>query len=177
MRWPDPATLKIVLYPDPVLRQPCAPIERVDAPVTALAARMLELMHEAEGIGLAAPQVGVPVRLFVCNPTGKEGEDAVYVNPHLVEAHGADEKEEGCLSLPGVHVVMRRATRVVLEALDEKGSAVRKEGTELEARVWQHEIDHLDGRLIIDAMSPSDEIANRRALRQLEERYARATGS
>lgn len=138
----------------------------------ALAERMLELMHEGKGVGLAAPQVGVLIRLFVCNATGEPGDDLICVNPRLVELDGAEEKEEGCLSIPGVTVTMRRATDAVMEACDTDGNPCRKTGKDLVARIWQHETDHLDGRLITDNVSMTDEIANRRALKQLEADYA-----
>jgi len=164
---PNPNTLRIVCYPDPVLKKKCAPVEDYGPSLRALAARMFRLTREAAGIALAAPQVGVPIRLFVCNMTGEPADELVFVNPRLVELRGSVEQEEGCLSLPGVTVVMRRATRVVLEARNPAGQPVALGAENLQARVWQHEADHLDGRLIIDHMSPTDEIANRRILRQL----------
>lgn len=167
----DLEKLRIVCYPDPVLHQPCAAVQEFSEELAALAERMLVLMREAKGVGLAAPQVGVPLRLFVCNPRGEEGHQVICVNPALLDLSGADEKEEGCLSIPGVSVAMRRATRAVIEARDATGRPFRKIGVDLEARVWQHEIDHLDGRLIIDNMSATDEIANRRAVKQLEAQY------
>ncbi|MFQ5414627.1 MAG: peptide deformylase [Phycisphaerae bacterium] len=168
---PTPETLQglhIVLYPDPVLRAMCVPVDRFDPWVAGLAERMLGLMHEAHGVGLAAPQVGIPVRLFVCNTTGEPGDDRAFVNPRFVELTGAGEAEEGCLSLPDVNVNMRRAVRAVIEASDVNGRAIRATGEDLTARVWQHERDHLDGRLIVDRMSTADAIANRRVLKQLE---------
>lgn len=164
--------LRIILYPDPILRRVCDPIETVNGDIRKLAEQMLSLMHQARGVGLASSQVGVPVRLFVCNPSGNEGDDRVYINPRLSVCAGAEEHEEGCLSIPNVTVTMRRATRVVLEALDLNSDSVRREATNLEARIFQHEIDHLNGRLILDAMSATDEIANRRAVRKLESDYS-----
>jgi peptide deformylase len=178
MKLPDPSRLRIILYPDPILKKrakevgkPALSLEGFNADIEALARRMLELMHEAKGLGLAAPQVGVGLRLFVGNPTGEPGDDLICVNPRLAELSGGEEKEEGCLSIPGVTVTMRRATQVVLEAFDAAGKPFRATGTDLRARVWQHEIDHLDGRLIIDNMSATDEIANRRAIKQLQDQY------
>ncbi|MEK6798580.1 MAG: peptide deformylase [Planctomycetota bacterium] len=171
MKRQDLSRLKIIHYPDPVLLASASPVRKIDDGVKALAARMLQLMHEAKGVGLAAPQVGRSVRLFVCNPTEEPQGDAVYVNPRFVELSGGELREEGCLSLPGVNVAMRRAMRAVMEALDLDGQPVRVEATELLARVWQHEADHLDGRLIIDSMSPADEIANRRIIKQLKDDY------
>jgi len=164
--------LRIVRYPDAVLKQVCAPVEAFGEDLEELARRMLELMRQGNGIGLAAPQVAVPLRLFVCNHTGEPGDDMVCVNPHFVELTGGAEAEEGCLSLPAVTVTMRRATRAVMEAFDARGKAFAVTGLDLQARVWQHEAAHLDGLLISDRMSTADEIANRRAIKQLKDEYA-----
>ncbi|UCC31947.1 MAG: peptide deformylase [Phycisphaerales bacterium] len=172
MRLPDPDNLRIVHYPDPVLKKVCAPVEEFGPELKALADKMLALMHEAEGAGLAGPQVGIPIRLFVCNPTGEPGNDLVCVNPRFIELTGGEEKEEGCLSIPGVSVTTRRATQAVMEAWDTDGKPFRRTGCDLEARIWQHEADHLEGRLLTDNMATTDEIANRRAVRQLEADYA-----
>ena len=166
--------LRIVFYPDPALRQRCQPVAEFDDQLDQLIQRMIHLLREAPGVGLAGPQVGVPLRLFVCNPTAEPGHDMVCVNPKLSHLDGAQDASEGCLSLPGVTVTMRRAASVTLEACDVTGKpyAVASEG--LLARIWQHECDHLAGRLIIDRMSETDEIANRRAIKQLKEDYAAA---
>ncbi|MFQ5489197.1 MAG: peptide deformylase [Phycisphaerae bacterium] len=167
----DPQKLFIVEYPDPRLRAKCAPVEVFDDALAAVADRMLELMKEAPGIGLAAPQVGLAIRLFVCNPRGEEGAQRVVVNPELSDPDGVSEAEEGCLSLPEVLVPMRRAERITLQAQDAKGQPFKVRGAEIEARVWQHEADHLDGRLIIDSMSEAVAIQNRRILKQLRQAY------
>jgi len=165
--------LEIVEYPDPRLRKPCAPVERFDADLASLAERMIQMMHAAEGVGLAAPQVGVNLRLFVCNTTGKEGENRVFVNPRLSELTGAATKDEGCLSIPEVTVAVRRATACTIDALDVTGKPFRLSGADLAARCWQHECDHLDGRLIVDRMSEGDQIANRKKLKELEAKFRR----
>ena len=174
MKLPNVDKLQIVFYPDPILKRVCAPVEAFGSDLSALAEQMLRLMREVQGVGLAAPQVAVPIRLFVCNLTGDPHDDLVCVNPRLVELTDADEKEEGCLSIPSVSVTMRRARRVVMEALSLHGEPFRRTGEDLVARAWQHEVDHLDGRLITDHMSPTDEITNRRTIKQLEADY---TGS
>jgi len=171
MKLPSPIRLRIVFYPDPVLKKPAANVGRFDAELAALAKRMIELMREAKGVGLAAPQVGLGLRVFVCNPTGEPGDDLICINPCFIEMSGGEEREEGCLSIPGVTVNMRRATHVVMTALDVEGKPFQVTGKELCARIWQHEKDHLDGRLIVDNMSATDEIANRRAIKQLQEQY------
>src|SRR3990172_2388298 len=114
MKLPSPSRLRIVLYPDPVLKKRGVEVGKFNADIAALAKRMLELMREAKGLGLAAPQVGVGLRLFVCNPTGEPGDDLVCVNPRFTELSGGEEKEEGCLSIPGVTVTMRRAAHAGL---------------------------------------------------------------
>ena len=174
MNLPNLDKLRVVYYPDPVLKKVCAEVKEFGPQLRALTDRMLELMHAGDGVGLAAPQVGLPIRLFVCNPTREPGDDLVCVNPRFTELTGAAEGEEGCLSLPGVHVTMRRATRAVMQAQDAAGRSFELVGEDLKARVWQHESDHLDGRLIVDNMAPTDEITNRRAVKQLKEQYAAA---
>lgn len=174
VKFPELEKLRIVYYPDPALKKVCAPVDEVGPDHKRLAQRMLALMREAKGVGLAAPQVGISVRLFVCNVSGEEGADLVCVNPRFGELTGAEESEEGCLSIPGVTVTMRRATHVEMEALDGDGKPFKKTAVDMEARIWQHEVDHIDGRLITDNMSITDQIGNRRAVKQLEAEYAAA---
>ncbi|MFQ5463132.1 MAG: peptide deformylase [Phycisphaerae bacterium] len=171
MDYPKIDKLKIVFYPDPVLKQTCAEVTRFDAGLKALVEKMVTLMKEANGVGLAAPQVGIPIRMFVCNPTGEEDDLLICVNPRFVDLQGAAEDEEGCLSLPGINVTMRRATDATMLIQDATGKALELKGSGLAARIWQHEADHLDGKLIIDNMSTSDEITNRRAIKQLKTDY------
>lgn len=159
--------VRLLYYPDPVLQRRCAPVTDFGDRLGLLCEHMIQMMREANGVGLAAPQVGIPMRLFVCNPSGEAGEDQVFVNPLLFDLEEHSEAEEGCLSLPGVIVNMRRASKVVITAQSPTGAPLQVRGDGLHARVWQHENDHLDGKLIIDNMSSTDEIANRRALKQL----------
>lgn len=172
MSLPHPATLRVLHYPDPRLRKKGAPVESFDGALAALAARMLELMREHAGVGLAAPQVGVALRLFVMNPTGKLEDDRVLVNPEIVASEGHGEAEEGCLSIPEVRVQVRRSLRCRLRAQDLKGDVQEFAAEELVARICQHEIDHLNGVLIIDRMGPGDQIATRKRLRELESGFA-----
>lgn len=167
----DLAGIKIIYYPDPRLRKICASIHTFDDALARLAEHMLELMHAAQGIGLAAPQVGVLGRLFVCNVTGDRADDMIFVNPVLDAMEGNVEGEEGCLSIPEVTVNVQRALSCTLKGYDLNGRAIEKAGAELLSRCWQHECDHLEGRLITDRMSEADAIANRRALKSLEARY------
>ncbi|MEQ9461687.1 MAG: peptide deformylase [Phycisphaeraceae bacterium] len=166
----DPARLQIVVHPHPVLRQRAQEVAAVTDEVRGVALRMLDLMHEAPGVGLAAPQVGLSWRMFVANPTGEPEDDLVFVNPRFAElGRDQDLHDEGCLSLPDITCQVRRPTFAVIEALDLQGQSFRLAGEGFAPRVWQHEYDHLEGVLIIDKMSPSDRIANRQALRALEE--------
>ncbi|MEO0586321.1 MAG: peptide deformylase [Planctomycetota bacterium] len=165
----DPATLAIVHHPAAVLRGRAEELDAVTDEVRAVAERMLELMHEAPGVGLAAPQVGLAWRLFVANPTGEPGDNAVYVNPRLEGPTPQTEPmEEGCLSLPEIRGTVTRPVGVTLHALGLDGELITKTAEGFEARVWQHEFDHLDGVLIVDRMPPADRRAVRRAMRDLD---------
>ena len=170
----NPSKLKIVHYPDPVLRKKCEPVEQFGPVLERFVDRMFELMRFDEGVGLAAPQVGVLARMFVCNYTGEPGDNKVYINPVLSQLEGAEEKEEGCLSLPEVYAMKRRATSAIISACDVQGQPFTEQVDGLLARIWQHETDHLGGQLIIDHMSTTDEIANRLAVKQLKESFARS---
>jgi len=170
----DLKNLSVVHYPDPRLRKTCLPVTEFDGDLAALAQRMLELMRAGRGVGLAAPQVGLLLRMFVMNGTDDPEQDAVYINPVIRAREGSAEAEEGCLSLPGVNVRVRRAQRCRIDAQDLRGQRVSIVGEDLVCRVWQHETDHLDGILIVDRMGPSDRIATRRTLKALEEGYAGA---
>jgi peptide deformylase len=164
--------LKIINYPDPRLKKVSKPVEIVDDSIKALAGRMLQLMREARGVGLAAPQVGRNIRLFVMNHTGEPGDDRVYVNPELFEAEGSEEAEEGCLSLPGLTANIVRDKTVRIVATDLEGKPIDQKATGYLARVWQHEFDHLNGTMIIDRMGPVAKMAAKKKLRELEDVYA-----
>ncbi len=176
----DPAKLSIVLYPDPSLRKKAAMMTEVTPEVRAVAARMVELMHEAEGVGLAAPQVWLPWRLFVAFVPPAEGRSPesspitalasprVYINPILTSPVGPPEPyEEGCLSLPDINGEVLRPTTITITASDLEGKTFAQTGAGLLARCWQHETDHLDGILIIDRMTQMSRLKNRAAIRDL----------
>lgn len=167
--------LGIVLYPDPRLKRACAPVTQFDENLRKLAERMFIVMREQRGIGLAAPQVGVLVRMFVMNTTGDPDDDVAYVNPEILDGENPRESEEGCLSIPDIRVQIRRPTRCRLRARTLTGRPIELEGDDLVARCWQHETDHLNGMLIIDRMGPADRIATRQRLRELEAAYKPAT--
>ena len=157
------ALAQIRQYPDPVLRMTARDVQVFDDDLRRLVERMKALMVDAHGVGLAATQVGILQRLFVLRP---EDEEAIaVVNPRIVEASGETAvDDEGCLSLQGVLVPVERHLTVTLEGQDEHGAPVRYELEELPARVVQHELDHLDGRLIIDR---TDAASRREALATL----------
>jgi peptide deformylase len=163
--------LKIILYPDPRLKKMSQPVGVFNERLRQLAARMLELMREAKGVGLAAPQVGENIRLFVMNPTGEPGADRVYVNPVLSVGEGEEEAEEGCLSIPGIHVNVLRSKEVHMQAQNLDGQPIEEIATGFIPRVWQHETDHLNGTLLTDRMGPVARMANRRILSDLKEQY------
>ena len=139
---------------DPVLREMCRDVDAVDDDVSALVDDLLETMYAEDGIGLAAPQIGVPMRVFVYDVRDDEVEPGELVNPRIVEATGKQKEVEGCLSIPGLDEVVERSGQVVVEGLDRDGEPVRIEATGLLSRCLQHEIDHLDGVLFIDRVSP-----------------------
>lgn len=147
---------RIILLPDPVLRQVASPIERVDEDLRRLADDMLETMYAAPGVGLAAPQVNVSRRLIVLDASSKDDErhPMVMINP-VIRAVGDERKtyEEGCLSIPDVKVEIERPAALDVEFLDRDGKPRSLKADGLLATVIQHEVDHLDGRLIVDYLS------------------------
>lgn len=143
---------KIVCYPDPVLRKKSEEIKEIDDNIKELAQDMLDTMYKNNGIGLAAPQVGVTKRLITVDITGPEKREnpIVMVNPEIVDKRGEAEGEEGCLSFPGFKVNVKRAATLKVKYLDLSGEEHIVDADELFAICLQHEIDHLDGRLLID---------------------------
>lgn len=147
------ALLPILTYPDPRLRQKAGPVARVDSTVRRLADDMAETMYAAPGIGLAAVQVNVPLRVITMDLSDNRSELLVLINPEIVDKSGEQECEEGCLSVPGVYAPVTRAARVIYTALDRDGRAIRREAEGLLAVCVQHEIDHLDGMVFVDHLS------------------------
>jgi len=165
----DPTSLQIVVYPDPILTTPAHAVDVIDPTVEAVAERMLQLMHKKDGAGLAAPQVGLPWRMFVTHDPDIDGGGFVWINPSVTAVDPRETtEEEGCLSLPGIHIQVRRPQHARLEATTLTGQSVTTESQEWIARVWQHEFDHINGRLIIDRMSTMDRLANRKAIKSLQ---------
>jgi peptide deformylase len=145
------AILEIVEFPAKVLKEVGAAVEKFDEELARLVADMVETMYAAEGVGLAAQQVGLGMRLFVMDC---EGIKLVAANPEIVSVEGEQDGEEGCLSVGKIHAPLRRANRVVLRAQDEHGQWFEREATGLAARCFLHETDHCDGTLFIDRLSP-----------------------
>lgn len=179
----DPNSLSIVHYPAGVLRKRAIEVAAVTDEVRQVAVRMIALMHEAEGIGLAAPQVGLPWRLFVAHvpedpdddrsttsdPVTATAAPTVYINPVLSAPEGIVEPyDEGCLSLPNITGEVLRPPHITIAALDLEGKPFTTRGGGLLARCWQHETDHLDGVLILDRMSQLSRLRARRAIKELE---------
>lgn len=145
------AVLKVRTYGDPVLRKRAKPVEEVTPQIRAVIADMVETMYDEVGIGLAAPQVGVSLRLMVVGHDDSRQAKAL-INPVITEQGGSITAEEGCLSLPGIFAPVTRAEWVKLEAQDPDGTPVAITARGLRARVFQHEMDHLDGVLFIDRL-------------------------
>ena len=165
----DVTTLSIVYYPNDMLRQKAREVEPNDANVQEVARKMIELMFEHNGVGLAAPQVGLPWRLFVTQDLDNEGEGIVWMNPELETVDDTCEvEEEGCLSLPEIRADIRRPIGIRISGYDIAGQSRSCESDDFIARVWQHEYDHLEGVLIIDKMSAMDKLVNRKLIKQLE---------
>lgn len=141
-------------FGDPILRQKCHEVEEVDDEVQTLVDDLMVTMYAEDGIGLAAPQVGVPLRVFVYDVQDPEIEPGALINPRIVEAEGTVRESEGCLSIPGLTEIVERSARVVVEGLDREGVPVRIEADGLLSRCLQHERDHLDGVLFVDRVSP-----------------------
>jgi len=168
---PDPAALNLVLYPDPKLKALAKEITQFDDWLAAVVTRMKELMVEHKGVGLAGPQVGLSLRIFVAAATGKREDAKAYINPVLTDEHGSEEGEEGCLSLPDIRIKVPRFKSLRIEAVDERGQSFAENLADFPARIVQHENDHLDGILLTDRMSPMAKLANRKKIKELEEEY------
>ena len=157
--------LDIRTFGDPVLKTPASPVERFDGSLSHLAEEMVATMRKHEGVGLAANQVGRLKRILVA---AVEDEEFVLVNPVVEESATTTEKEpEGCLSIPGIHVEVERPTQILVSAQDTSGAARRMEASGMLARILQHEIDHLDGVLIVDR---TDRESRKAAMREMRER-------
>jgi peptide deformylase len=150
-------SLSVIHYPHPTLRHVSKPLKRVDAELRGWIAEMFELMYKNEGVGLAANQVDLPYRVFIANVEGDPNAtdaECVFINPVIIRGSGQAEREEGCLSIPGVYAPVNRKEKVTVQAYNLAGEEVAGDFEGLFARIVQHEIDHLDGRLFIDRIEP-----------------------
>jgi peptide deformylase len=166
------AILPIRKYPDPVLREAAKPVTVIDAELRRLAADMIETMEDAQGVGLAAPQVGIGLRMVIVDFDPEEHDPRVLINPVIVKRIGRKELgEEGCLSFPGLRSRVKRNPRVIVEAQNLDGEMVEYQAEGLSARAVQHELDHLDGMLFVDKVGPSDKMILKDELAELEDTY------
>lgn len=147
--------LSIIHYPHPTLRHRSKPIVRVDHRLKEIAQAMLDLMYANEGVGLAANQVDLPIRMFVANETGQrdEGQEWVVINPVIDRPKGSEASQEGCLSVPGIYAQVKRPKSIRLQGYDLQGSEIDIELSGFLSRVIQHEVDHLDGVMFFDRIS------------------------
>jgi peptide deformylase len=162
--------LQLRIYPDDVLRKLALPVEegQVDEELEQLARGMVKTMYDEAGVGLAAPQVGVSLRMIVIDGSRERDKPIVMINPVIVDATGREVDEEGCLSVPGVRAKVKRHDRLTVEYETLSGEKAGFEAEGLLARIVQHEIDHLDGSLCVDRLGPAGRFAVRKALRELE---------
>lgn len=163
--------MKVAIYPNPVLKTKAKPIEEINNKIRQIAEEMLETMYDACGVGLAAPQVGLSIRLVVLDVTGEKTGERVFINPYISEQEGETLEEEGCLSFPDVMGKIVRSRHVKVIAYNLKGEKREIEAEGLLGRAWQHEIDHLNGSLFIEKMTPASVIANQPKLKELELAY------
>lgn len=166
--------LTVLHFPDPRLRKQALPVEIIDDSTRELARDMLETMYAERGIGLAATQVNVQLRIVVMDLSEERNAPCVFVNPEVITAEGAEESQEGCLSVPGVYDTVERAERVTFRYLDLTGKLVESTADGLLAICLQHEIDHLNGKLFIDYLSPLKRQRLRKKLEKAERELAPA---
>ena len=167
----DYSNCTITHYPRPVLREKAQPVEAVNDDIRVLAERMKDIMVETKGIGLAGPQAGVNLRIFVISVDGTKENARVYINPTIKPEGKLVANEEGCLSLPGIYGNVNRYSKCTVTATDLDGNEFTQVGEELLARALQHEFDHLEGTMIKDRLGYAAKLRARRKLKQMEEEY------
>jgi peptide deformylase len=158
---------KITYYPASVLRGRAVPVEKIDETIRRLVDKMADILVDKKGIGLAAPQAGVPLRLFIVSLTGKREDVRAYINPTVTPHGDLDEAEEGCLSVPGIWAKIRRYKKATVTATDLDGRQFTEDAEGLYARCLQHEYDHIEGTVIVNRMGEAARIAHRRQLKKL----------
>ncbi len=163
--------MRIVKYPNPILLRPTEKIGEIDDSIRQLAAEMLATMHEGKGVGLSANQVGRALHMTVINPTGKKEDELVVINPEITASSGRIVNEEGCLSFPGIYGKVARATSVTVHYTDLDGNSYSIEARDFLARIFQHEIDHLNGVVFVSKLGPAAKIRLASDLKKLEAEY------
>ncbi len=165
------ANLGITKYGNPVLRKVAEPVTEINDEIKKIVSDMLDTMYASEGVGIAAPQIGVSKRIIIVdtNPADASTKPLIIINPEIVEASGEIKEQEGCLSIPDVRSEVKRYERVVVEGLDLEGNKIRVEGADLLARALQHEIDHINGKLFIDHLSKLKQQLLKNQLRKIEQ--------
>lgn len=168
------AILRITKHGEPVLKKPCPPVDfkAIEKELPQLLKDMWATMYAAHGVGLAGTQIGLTLRIAVIDikPEGKS-QQLVLINPRILSLEGTQEEEEGCLSLPGLYSKLKRAAKATIEALDEHGKPYQATGEGLLARAFQHEIDHLDGKLFIDHLGLAQRLKVARILKDLKKTW------
>ncbi|MEN2943835.1 peptide deformylase [Mannheimia haemolytica] len=168
------AILDVVLYPDEKLATVCEPVEQVDEALNRFIDDMFETMYEHEGIGLAAPQVGVLKRVITIDIEGDKTNQVVLINPEILESSGETGIEEGCLSIPGHRTLVPRKEKVKVKALNRQGEEIIIDADDLFAICIQHEIDHLNGVLFVDHISNLKRQRIKEKMQKLKKQIARA---
>ena len=158
------AVRTIIYLPNPILRQVAKPVLRFDGDLQRLVQDLFETMYHAKGVGLAAPQVGISLQLAVVDVLGDKEQQLVLANPQIIHTEGETEYDEGCLSVPGAYDKVARATSVAIKAQDQFGNPFETSADGLLGQCFQHEIDHLNGRLFIDHLSPLKRSVARRKM-------------
>ena len=158
-------------YPADVLAGPAPPVEEIDDNIRRLVEKMIDVMLKNKGVGLAAPQIGVSLRLFIISLAGTRGAVRVYINPTVTPTGELDAVEEGCLSVPGIFTKIRRYKKCKVTATDLDGKQFTEEAEGLFARALQHESDHINGVTIVSRMGQAAKIAHRRQLKKLRQEH------
>ncbi|MCK6445106.1 MAG: peptide deformylase [Planctomycetes bacterium] len=174
----EPLRYRLTLYPEPVLRKVAANVPAFDDDLRLTVRAMFDLMYASNGVGLAAPQVGLEKRILVLNATGKPEDELALVNVTIVERTGENTlAEEGCLSFPGIYAEIKRPERCRVKAFSPDGTPIEREFDGFVARIIQHEYDHLEGVLLVDRMSAADKQRHKAALQDLVDRYRSRTAA
>ncbi len=165
---------KITHYPAEVLAEKAKPIDKIDDNIRKLVEKMTDIMIETKGVGLAGPQIGVPLRIFIISLDGTRENVRVFINPTVTAQGKLEAHEEGCLSVPQVYTKIRRYKQCAVTATDLNGNEFTEEAEGLYARALQHESDHIDGVTIADRMGSAARIAHRRQLKKLIENHEKS---